>query len=361
MKTLFRYLIFIIPALAYGPTARANQQCVYEAFNKAVVEVLYYPDQTDTDDTAIYGTGFVISPDGWILTARHVLEREDGSGTTGTAKVRIGDLDANPIPAAIMKRDDFDFALLKVDKEDLPYVRIREEYRPKIGLNVLGISYIKDSGRSLVAESPITKLNIISPRSSVWQETRMQVERSASGGPVFGPDGLVVGMLSSAEFPSSTSALSTRTWFTTIRLAHESLFTAGAESTTDPACETQQETTTKARFSNAPAPGFTYIGTKDPSGTKWLDQVYRLPQEPDAAPSVGSTVVAKGYVWIRDEIIAPGGSKDNASIKGLASPGDFFHVTDVTNLANGQVWAKVAPLDVLGKLTGAPQVKLPEQ
>src|SRR5699024_9777742 len=63
------------------------------------------------------GSGFIISPDGYIVTNNHVVQDAD--------KVTVIFDDGNELTAKVIGTDErTDLALIKIDGTDLPYVKL---------------------------------------------------------------------------------------------------------------------------------------------------------------------------------------------------------------------------------------------
>ncbi len=134
------------------------------------------------------GSGFIISPDGYILTAHHVVEDAD------EIIVRLTNRDE--YPARVVGSDPAsDVALLKVDGHDLPTVEIGDSDKLKIGAWVLAIGspfgfdstvtagIVSAKGRSLPAQNYVPYI-----------QTDAAINPGNSGGPLFDLDGKVVGI-----------------------------------------------------------------------------------------------------------------------------------------------------------------------
>ena len=144
------------------------------------------------------GSGFIISPDGYILTNNHVIEDATkvevhygdtlgGRGKTATAKIIGRD------PAT-------DLALLKIDvKEQLPAVRFGDSDKIRIGdwaiaignplqfENTLTVGVISGFGRSLgISEATQSFENFI--------QTDAAINYGNSGGPLMNINGEVIGI-----------------------------------------------------------------------------------------------------------------------------------------------------------------------
>jgi len=137
------------------------------------------------------GSGFVISPDGYILTNNHVVDGAD------TVTVRLQD--RRTLTAKVVGSDpQYDIALLKVDaKGSLPAVSIGDSRALKPGQWVLAIGspfgfdytvtqgIVSAVGRNLGSKDQ--------PYTSFIQ-TDVPINRGNSGGPLFDLQGNVVGV-----------------------------------------------------------------------------------------------------------------------------------------------------------------------
>jgi serine protease Do len=78
------------------------------------------------------GSGFVVSPDGYILTNNHVIE--------GADKITVIMVDKRSFPAHVVGRDlTTDVALLKIDGQNLQYMKLGDSDQAKVGEWVLAI------------------------------------------------------------------------------------------------------------------------------------------------------------------------------------------------------------------------------
>lgn len=108
----------------------------------------YYPDKT-------IGTGFFIDNEGYVLTNYHVIADHVDPKYQGYSKVYVT-LKDNPekeIPVKVVGYDKvFDLALLKVPRDNTPYLKMRDSSTITIGNkiytigNPLGIKYTVTSG-----------------------------------------------------------------------------------------------------------------------------------------------------------------------------------------------------------------------
>jgi serine protease Do len=99
----------------------------------------FFGDQFPNDDREmtrreqILGSGVIVSPDGYILTANHVVEGAD------EIKVAIGDSDKKFTAKIIGTDRPTDVAVLKIDAKDLPAITLGDSDQLEVGDIVLAI------------------------------------------------------------------------------------------------------------------------------------------------------------------------------------------------------------------------------
>jgi serine protease Do len=134
------------------------------------------------------GSGFIISEDGYILTNRHVVD--------GADEIVVRLADRKSYDAKVIGSDKAsDVALLKIDAENLPTLRIGSSSKLKVGEWVLAIGspfgfdhtvtagIVSAKGRSLPTENYVPFI-----------QTDVAINPGNSGGPLFNMDGKVVGI-----------------------------------------------------------------------------------------------------------------------------------------------------------------------
>jgi len=137
------------------------------------------------------GSGFLISPNGYILTCHHVIE------DAGEISVRLAN--GKTYRAKIIDfNESKDLALLKISAKNLPYLRIGDS--EKAGLTdevmALGFPLASDLGEELT----VTTGMINSIRKSMGEpsiQTDAAVNPGNSGGPLVAMDGRVIGVIQS--------------------------------------------------------------------------------------------------------------------------------------------------------------------
>jgi serine protease Do len=156
------------------------------------------PDDDDQPEQGYIGSGFLLSPDGYVMTNAHVVDGADEVTVTLTDKrefkAKIIGLDART-----------DVALLKIDAKALPFVKIGDVNRMKVGEWVIAI------GSPFGLESTVTA-GIVSAKQRETGDylqllqTDVAINPGNSGGPLINMRGEVVGINSQILSPSGTSA-----------------------------------------------------------------------------------------------------------------------------------------------------------
>ena len=139
-------------------------------------------------DSQSLGSGFVISSDGYILTAHHVIADAD--------QVQVRFSDRRAYDAKVIGSDKAsDVALIKIDAENLPTVKIGTSKELDVGEWVLAIGspfgfdhtvtagIVSAKGRSLPTENYVPFI-----------QTDVAINPGNSGGPLFDLNGEVIGI-----------------------------------------------------------------------------------------------------------------------------------------------------------------------
>lgn len=159
---------------------------LYDFFRRFFGEEGPLPD--DGDEGRSLGSGFILSPDGYILTNAHVVEAAD------EIIVRMSDR-REFVAEAIGADDRSDIALLKIDAIDLPAVELGLSKTVEVGEWVLAIGspfgfehsatagIVSAKGRSLPSENYVPFI-----------QTDVAINPGNSGGPLFNLEGRVVGV-----------------------------------------------------------------------------------------------------------------------------------------------------------------------
>jgi serine protease Do len=183
------------PAVVNITATRTATSRQGESFNQEEVPELFrrffgnMPRQNAPRPTA--GSGFIISSDGYILTNNHVVEDAD--------EILIALSDRRERVATLVGADKLsDLALLKIDADDLPTVKLGRSETLEVGEWVVAIGspfgfehsvtagIVSAKGRSLPMEAEGNYVPFI--------QTDVAINPGNSGGPLFNLAGEVVGI-----------------------------------------------------------------------------------------------------------------------------------------------------------------------
>lgn len=142
----------------------------------------------DAFNSRSLGSGFIVSPDGYVVTNHHVVK--------GADEIIVKLSDRRELEAELIGSDPrSDIALLKIDAVDLPVVKMGSSTNLKVGQWVLAIGspfgfdhsvtsgIVSAKGRSLPNEN-----------YTPFIQTDVAINPGNSGGPLFNLDGKVVGI-----------------------------------------------------------------------------------------------------------------------------------------------------------------------
>jgi serine protease Do len=149
------------------------------------------------------GSGFIISPDGYILTNNHVVE--------GADRVNVILSDKREFEARVVGRDpNTDIAVVKVDARNLPTVRLGDADALEVGDWVLALGYPLDLGQTTTAgivsakgrRLDIMRRNGAEAPLEHFIQTDAAINPGNSGGPLVDLQGRVVGINSAIASPT---------------------------------------------------------------------------------------------------------------------------------------------------------------
>ena len=139
-------------------------------------------------DTRSLGSGFIISRDGFIISNNHVVRDAD--------EVIVRMSDRREYKAKVVGADErSDVALLKIDADGLPVVRLGTGYELKVGEWVLAIGSPFGFDHSVTAGIVSAKGRSLPRESYVpFIQTDVAINPGNSGGPLFNLQGEVIGV-----------------------------------------------------------------------------------------------------------------------------------------------------------------------
>jgi serine protease Do len=146
------------------------------------------PGPAPRSESRSLGSGFIISPDGYVLTNAHVVE--------GADEITVKFTDKREFKAKVIGADKrTDIALIKIDATGLPAVRFGDPAKLKVGEWVVAI------GSPFGFENTVTAGIVSAKGRSLPQEnfvpfiqTDVAINPCNSGGPLFNMRGEVVGI-----------------------------------------------------------------------------------------------------------------------------------------------------------------------
>lgn len=158
------------------------------------------PAEPQARKVSSLGSGFVVDPQGIIITNNHVIEEAD--------EITVNFNDGSKLDAEIIGRDPkTDLAVLKVKpRKKLPFVPLGNSEKARVGDWVIAIGNPFGLGGSLSAGiiSAINRDINAGPYDSFIQ-TDAAINRGNSGGPLFNLKGEVIGVNSAIISPSGGS------------------------------------------------------------------------------------------------------------------------------------------------------------
>ena len=146
------------------------------------------------------GSGFIISPDGVVVTNNHVVESADA--------IEVILQNGRRHEATVIGRDPAtDIAVLRVHAgQPLPYVNMGDSDTARVGDIVLAIGNPFGLGGSLsVGVVSARNRNIDAGRYDDFIQTDAAINRGNSGGPLFNTDGEVIGVNTAIVSPTGAS------------------------------------------------------------------------------------------------------------------------------------------------------------
>jgi serine protease Do len=215
------------------------------------------------------GSGFFISPDGYLVTNNHVVE--------GASKITVHTADDRTLKARVIGHDEAtDLAVLKVDASSLPFVSFEDRAKPRVGDWVVAVGNPFNLGGTATAGivSALGRRNVSGSSYVDFMQIDAPINRGNSGGPTFDLNGRVVGVNTAIFSPSGGSV------------------GIGFDIPADVAASVTRELISSGKITRG------YIGATVQDVT------------PDIADSLG---VAKGGALVAD--VTPGGPSDAAGIR----------------------------------------------
>jgi len=152
----------------------------------------FYGHQGRENTYTAFGSGVVISPDGYIVTNNHVVENAD--------KISVTFNNRDELKAEIVGRDpSTDLALIKVEGSDLNYLSFGDSDALKVGEWVLAVGNpfnLTSTVTAGIVSAKARNINILGASSSIesFIQTDAVVNRGNSGGALVNTSGELIGI-----------------------------------------------------------------------------------------------------------------------------------------------------------------------
>ncbi|WP_321930157.1 trypsin-like peptidase domain-containing protein [Paraburkholderia guartelaensis] len=134
------------------------------------------------------GSGFIVSPDGVVLTTAHIVDNAE--------QVTVRLTDKREFKAEVVAVDpQSDVAVLQIDAHDLPFVKLADTAKAHAGEPVLSIGS-PDSYQNTVTTGILSATSRTLPDGKAFPflQTDVAVNPDNSGGPIFNRAGEVIGI-----------------------------------------------------------------------------------------------------------------------------------------------------------------------
>lgn len=165
----------------------------YYDFFGTIIEHFYGGQMQLPNNVSVgYGSGVVISPDGYIVTNNHVVE--------GASKIEVTFNDKHKRTATIIGNDpSTDLALIKVDGEDYEYLTFANSDEVKVGEWVLAVGNpfnLTSTVTAGIVSAKARNINILGDGSTIesFIQTDAAINPGNSGGALVNMDGNLIGI-----------------------------------------------------------------------------------------------------------------------------------------------------------------------
>jgi serine protease Do len=175
-----------------------------EAYRNPILEFFYGDSYKDPEPVLGFGSGVIISPDGYIVTNNHVIDNSD--------KVFVTLNDKREFEAKVIGSDpSTDLALIKINADDLFYIPYGNSDKLMVGEWVLAVGNpftITSTVTAGIVSAKGKNLGIIQDRYRIesFIQTDAAVNRGNSGGALVNTKGELVGINTAIISPSGAYA-----------------------------------------------------------------------------------------------------------------------------------------------------------
>jgi len=177
-RWLWIVIVVSLVGLLLGYARDVDWERVVAQVRPAVVRVL-----TQTPRWTTCGSGVIVSPEGYILTAAHVLEN--------ARSIVVVVEGCRKYNALVVKIHDWtDLAILRIDAEGLVPLRFGNTTELDDGAEICVLGYPNCGTELVVAQGRVGRMDENSPMGMIWYDA--PVQQGQSGGPVIDAAGRLV-------------------------------------------------------------------------------------------------------------------------------------------------------------------------
>jgi len=155
-----------------------------------------------TREAESLGSGFIISADGYVVTNNHVISAGTANAVVDTITVTL--TDKREFKAKLIGRDaQSDLAVLKIEGQNLPFVRFGDSSAARVGDWIVAIGNPFGLGGTVTA-GIISAVHRVTGAGAYdrFIQTDASINRGNSGGPMFDLNGNVIGINSQILSPT---------------------------------------------------------------------------------------------------------------------------------------------------------------
>ena len=196
-------VVHIRSTVERGESGTAQQRRMPRSMDDFWEEFFGFPNDGENNGRNLppavgFGSGVVISPDGYIVTNNHVIE--------DASEINVTFFDSKIVDAKLIGTDPTtDIALLKVEENDLPYLKFADSDQSKVGQWVAAIGNPAVGNDAYTLKSTVTagiissigrSIGIIQEERAIesFIQTDAVINRGNSGGALVNEQGNLVGV-----------------------------------------------------------------------------------------------------------------------------------------------------------------------
>jgi S1-C subfamily serine protease len=182
-------LLTTAPLLHAASNSQMSVQAIHDANLESLVFIQVEAKRANGLKELLTGTGFIVHPDGYVLTCSHVIPVEPDCKIEGI-KASIAGRYEHAYPLTVVRRDEQgDVILLKLPQRQKPWRSLQSMADAQVGGEIVALGFPEEQD---VVEVPGS---IIGVHADGRWLTNTALNRGMSGGPAFDRSGAVVGIV----------------------------------------------------------------------------------------------------------------------------------------------------------------------